>query len=145
MSVTSALGNVYFVYQFIKKLVTPFNKTRAFELGIIDEKGKVLKKRSSLKTRDEREAYTLSDTLIFNLKKVLAKVPGGSSKFATFAAALFLLKEEKTAQIYYDSKYLEEKFLNFLEEQKLYNDEIDVLMEETINEYGEIPKLIGLK
>ena len=42
MSVTSALGNVYFVYQFIKKLVTPFNKTRAFELGIIDEKGKVL-------------------------------------------------------------------------------------------------------
>ena len=42
MSVTSALGNVYFVYQFIKKLVTPFNKPRAFELGIIDEKGKVL-------------------------------------------------------------------------------------------------------
>ena len=141
MSVTSALGNVYFVYQFIKKLVIPFKNTRAYELGIIDEKGKVLKKRSSLKTRDEREAYTLSDTLIFNLKKILAKVPGGSSKFATFAAALFLLKEEKTAQIYYDSTYLEEKFLNFLEEQKLYNDEIDVLMEETINEYGEIEEL----
>ena len=66
MSVTSALGNVYFVYQFIKKLVIPFKNTRAYELGIIDEKGKVLKKRSSLKTRDEREAYTLSDTLIFN-------------------------------------------------------------------------------
>ena len=62
------------LYQFIKKLVTPFNKTRAFELGIIDEKGKVLKKRSTLKTRDERESYTLSDTLIFNLKKILSKV-----------------------------------------------------------------------
>ena len=70
MSVTSALGNAYFVYQFIKKLVIPFSNTEAFKLGIIDEKGKILKKRSSLKTREEREAYTLSDTLIFNLKKI---------------------------------------------------------------------------
>ena len=46
MGVTNTLGNVYFVYQFIKKLVVPFNQTDAFKLGIIDEKGKVLKKRS---------------------------------------------------------------------------------------------------
>ena len=130
MSVTSALGNVYFVYQFIKKLVTPFSNTDAFKLGIIDEKGKVLKRRSSLKTREEREAYTLSDTLIFNLKKVLSKVPGGNTKFATFAAALFLLKEEKTAQIYYDSKYLEEKFLTFLAENEKYDDELGLIIEE---------------
>ena len=32
---------MFFVYQFKKNW--PFNKTRAFELGIIDEKGKVLK------------------------------------------------------------------------------------------------------
>ena len=29
-------------YRVLKLLVTPFNKTKAFELGIIDEKGKVL-------------------------------------------------------------------------------------------------------
>ena len=93
MSAINSIGNIYFVYQFIKKLVTPFSETEAFKLGIIDEKGKVLKKRSTLTKIAEREAYTLSDTLIFNLKKILAKVPGGSTKFATFAAALFLIKE----------------------------------------------------
>ena len=31
-------------YRVLKLLVTPFNKTKAFELGIIDDKGKVLKK-----------------------------------------------------------------------------------------------------
>ena len=31
-------------YRVVKMLVTPFNKQPAFKLGIIDEKGKVLKK-----------------------------------------------------------------------------------------------------
>ena len=44
MSILSSVGNIYFVYQFIKKLVTPFDKTKAFELGIIDGKGRILKK-----------------------------------------------------------------------------------------------------
>ena len=136
MSVASTLGNVYFAYQFIKKLVTPFSSTEAFRLGIIDEKGKILKKRSSLKTREEREAYTLSDTLIFNLKKILAKVPGGSTKFATFAAALFLLKEEKTAQAYYDTHYLEEKFMVFLSENEKYSADVEFLMEECEENYN---------
>ena len=71
MSIVSTIGNIYFVYQFLKKLVTPFEKTKAFELGIIDEKGKILKRRRDLKTKDEKEAYTLSDTLIWNIKKLL--------------------------------------------------------------------------
>ena len=33
-------------YRVLKLLVTPFNKTKAFALGIIDEKGKVLKNKS---------------------------------------------------------------------------------------------------
>ena len=33
--------DLFVTYRFIKLLVTPFNKTDAFELGIIDEKGKV--------------------------------------------------------------------------------------------------------
>ena len=94
MSIVSTIGNIYFVYQFLKKLVTPFEKTKAFELGIIDEKGKILKRRRDLKTKDEKEAYTLSDTLIWNIKKLLGKVPGGQSRIASYAAALFLIKEQ---------------------------------------------------
>ena len=62
------------VYQFIKKLVTPFEKTKAFKLGIVDEKGKILKRRRDLLTVDEKEAYTLSDTLIWNIKKLMGKI-----------------------------------------------------------------------
>ena len=52
MGIIKTIGNIYFVYQILKKLVTPFEKTKAFELGIIDEKGKILKRRRDLKTDD---------------------------------------------------------------------------------------------
>jgi hypothetical protein len=130
MSAISSLGNIYFVYQFIKKLVTPFVETDAYKLGIIDEKGKVLKKRSELTKIAEREAYTLSDTLIFNLKKLLAKIPGGSTKFATFAAALFLIKEEKSINHYLDQDFLFREFYKFLSECKNNSNEVDLLIED---------------
>ena len=40
----SAIVNTFIIYKFLKLLVTPFNKTDAFKLGIIDKKGKYLKK-----------------------------------------------------------------------------------------------------
>ena len=84
--------DLFLVYQFIKRLSTPFEETRAYELGLIDDKGKRLKKAS---TRDEKDAMTYYDRLIFNLKRLIAKA-GIQSKFVTFAAALFLLKEEQS-------------------------------------------------
>ena len=56
MGILAGIGNIYFVYQFLKKLVTPFEKTKAFELGIIDEKGKILKRRRDLETSEEKDA-----------------------------------------------------------------------------------------
>ena len=46
-------------YRVLKLLVTPFNRTKAFELGIIDAKGKVLKKSRDISDPQERKAYTL--------------------------------------------------------------------------------------
>ena len=66
MGILAGIGNIYFVYQFLKKLVTPFEKTKAFELGIVDKNGKILKRRRDLNTQAEKDAYTLSDTLIWN-------------------------------------------------------------------------------
>ena len=40
--------DLFVTYRFIKLLVTPFEKTKAFELGIIDEKGKILKRRREI-------------------------------------------------------------------------------------------------
>ena len=115
MSILSSVGNIYFVYQFIKKLVTPFDKTKAFELGIIDGKGRILKKRRDLKTSEEKEAYNLSDTLIWNIKKLLSKVPGGQSRIASYAAALFLIKEQSGDYKVTDEE-LENQFFDRFEE-----------------------------
>ena len=40
----SKVVDLFLVYQFIKRLSTPFEETKAYELGLIDEKGKRLKK-----------------------------------------------------------------------------------------------------
>ena len=127
MSVLSTIGNIYFVYQFLKKLVTPFEKTKAFELGIIDEKGKILKRRRDLKTKDEKEAYTLSDTLIWNIKKLMGKIPGGQSRIASYAAALFLIKEQHG-----DYKVTDEELeLQFFDKfEQMYNND-KLLFDET--------------
>ena len=75
--------DIFLLYHFIKRLVTPFEKWEAYKLGIIDKKGKVLRKRKDLGLIKEREAFALFDVLVLNLKKLLAKVPGGSSRIAT--------------------------------------------------------------
>ena len=122
MGVIASIGNIYFVYQFLKKLVTPFEKTEAFKLGIIDEKGKILKRRRDLETSDEKSAYNLSDTLVWNLKKILGKVPGGKSRLASYAAALWLIKEQDNGKIFVSEKELEAQFFDYFE--KLQSDEL---------------------
>ena len=122
MGVIKTIGNIYFVYQFIKKLVTPFNKTKAFELGIVDEDGKILKRRRDLKTSEEKDAYNLSDTLIWNVKKLIGKVPGGKSKIASYGAALYLIKEQQDSYKITDEE-LELQFFDLFE--RMYNNDLE--------------------
>ena len=56
--------NLATAYFFVKKMATPFKKTKAYKLGIIDDKGNVLKPMKSLETDEERKAYTLLDRVI---------------------------------------------------------------------------------
>lgn len=115
MGILATAGNIYFVYSFLKRLVTPFNKTKAFELGIIDENGKVLRRKSQLKTEEERDAYTLSDRLVWNLKRLIEKIPLGKTRLASFAAALYLLKEQNNPDILMDEDKLEQLFMDYLD------------------------------
>ena len=86
--------HTFLVYRIISTLVTDWEKQPAFEHGIIDKKGKLLRKTNTLKTKDERDSFTIFHRLIFNLKRLIEKIPGGSSKLGTYAAGLFLIKEE---------------------------------------------------
>ena len=86
-------------YRVVKLLATPFNKTSAFKLGIIDERGKVLKKSRDISDPKERNAYTLLIRFVFNLKRILQKVgirgPLGSSA----AAAIAFFREQSGEQL----------------------------------------------
>jgi len=122
MGILAGIGNIYFVYQFLKKLVTPFNKTKAFDLGIIDETGKILKRRRDLETSEEKDAYNLSDTLIWNVKKLMGKIPGGKSRIASYAAALWLIKEQQDGYKITEEE-LELQFFDMFE--KMYNNDLE--------------------
>ena len=98
-SVLTQGSDLYFLFSFLKRLTTPFEKTKAYQLGIIDKNGKNLIKKRDFENQEQKDAYTMMDTLIFNLKKLLGKVPGGKSRIASYAAALLLLREEKNLSL----------------------------------------------
>jgi hypothetical protein len=96
-------------------LVTPFDKTDAYKLGIIDAKGKLLKRSNQLRTVEERNAYTLLHRLVFRLKRIIEKVPIENKKFLSFAAALALIRENYEKGI--EPINLESMFLESLKKE----------------------------
>lgn len=100
----SSTVDLILIYQFLKRLTTPFNKTKAFELGLIDEKGKRTNKK--IETKEEEKAYGYFDRLVFNIKKLIEKVPGGSSRLGSYAAALFLIRESTETKAEYTEQEL---------------------------------------
>ena len=104
--------NLYFIYKFLRILTTPWEKSEAFKLGIVDDNGKILKKKRTLKTVEEKEAYTIMHRLVWKLKRLMEKVPFGKSRLASYAAALWLIKEHKFQGT---DEQLQESFLSFLE------------------------------
>ena len=110
------LINAFVIFQFIKLLATPFNKTEAFKLGIIDGKGNYLKKQRDLKTIAEKKASNIFTRLVWNVKKMLEKLPFGKTRLASVATALFLIKEE-IEKVGADGEMLEEAFGSWLMEE----------------------------
>ena len=91
MTVNQVVDTVI-IFRILKKLVTPFNKTAAFKAGVIDKNGKILIKPGD-RTADQKKTITLLDRMVFNLKRLLSKVPGGKTQLASYVAALALIKE----------------------------------------------------
>ena len=122
--------DAFITFRFLKLLVTPFNKTEAFRLGIIDERGKVLRKYKTLERTEEIQAYTILHRLVFNVKKLIQKVPGGKSRLASYAAALFLIKEHVAEYHDSDGQVLEKEFYKYLKDNDLIEEEDGQIREE---------------
>lgn len=86
--------DVAYTIRFLLLLVTPWKKTKAYKLGIIDENGEPLKRVADL-TAEELKYYTSFIRLVFNVKRLIFKVPViGKSILLNYVAALYLIKEE---------------------------------------------------
>jgi len=121
------LVDTYLAYKFIKMLATPWKKTDAYKLGIIDKKGKRIRsEEADDAARSAGSKYTNIHKVIFNIKRLVSLVPGGKSRLGGAAAAVWFLKEEAKKMGVEDDNLIERLFIDYLTENGL--------MEEGINE-----------
>lgn len=85
------LGDAIVVALIAKKLLKPIEKTDAYKLGLINEKGKRIRRP---KTSEEKKAYTLLDKLVFKLKKLLGH------RLANISTFLLLLSDVDVEEEY---------------------------------------------
>ena len=79
--------------KIVRMLTTNFSDTQAFKLGIIDAHGNTLKPASTLTSAHEKDAFSYLDRLVFNMKKIINRLPGGESHLKSLVGALWLVKE----------------------------------------------------
>jgi len=91
MATTGAV-DIFLVYQFLKRLAMPFERWEAYKTGVIDKEGNIITPKNK---RDQKQnnSFKVFDVMILKLKRLLAKVPGGKTRIASYAAALWLIRE----------------------------------------------------
>ena len=113
-------------YKILTMLITPFEETQAYKLGIIDKDGKNLIKTTKLDTSEQKDAYSYLNRLVFNIKKIINRLPGGDNKLKNLIAGLWLVKESyenKRTFMFEDCT----KLLRVLENITLVEEEITVI------------------
>lgn len=128
------LVDLFMVYNFLKRLATPFKEWEAYKLGIIDERGNILKKKKDFTLQKERSAFGVFDTMILKLKRLIEKVPGGKTRLASYAAALYLIKEGQNYTEETPDEVLEEQFMTHY--MTLSESDINIRFEEIVNTAG---------
>jgi hypothetical protein len=114
---------------------TPFGEWDAYKTGVIDDEGNIIVP-SEKRTLAQDDSFTKFDLLILKLKRVLEKLPFGKAKLASYAAALFLLKEEKNIK----EETIEEQFLDYYNGKTYLSEGIE---EDIANVTGGIAGLDG--
>jgi hypothetical protein len=89
-SMNRAFGTLAAI-MLLRALIKPFEQFEAYKLGVIDVHGRLLK---SPQTAEERRSYDPLTRVAVNLKRLLAKVPGGESQIASLLAAMYLWHED---------------------------------------------------
>ena len=116
-------------FRVLKLLTMKWTDHEAFDMGIIDKKGK-RNKEVQIDTKKKKEAYTFLHRLVFNLKRLIELLPGGKSRLGSYASALFLIKEHTGLT----GSQLDKEIFKYLQEANL-------LGENLLEEFTPITKL----
>ncbi len=120
MGLVKRAADLAFTFRFIRMLTLDWKEWDAYKLGLIGEDGKRIKSKK-IESNEEKSAYTPFIRLAANIKRLLSKIPGGSSKLGSFAAALFLIKENYNLK----DRHLEQII------EKLGVDPLDMMLEQS--------------
>lgn len=92
--------DLFLVYNFLKRLATPFESWDAYKKGVIDKDGKILIAKRD-RDNDQKKAFGVFDLMVLKLKKLIEMIPGSqaSKMLASYAAALYLIKEHNMFQV----------------------------------------------
>lgn len=131
-------GDTFFALRFLRLLTTPWKKTNAYKKGLIDERGNKIK---DPKTPDEKSVYNLFHKLVFNIKRLLNKLPLGKTTLASYAAALYLIKEQSGLSEEIISEILEEVSGYSISEEALDLDETVEVLSGDCNVSGHVYNL----
>jgi len=93
MGILKSAADTVYVFRFIRMLVLDWKDWDAFKQGIIDENGK-RDKSVRIDSSEKSSAWTPFIRLCANIKRLISKIPGGSTKLGSFASALYLIKEK---------------------------------------------------
>ena len=126
--------DLFMVYQFLKRLATPFEKWDAYKAGIIDKQGNILLKKHERGSLEQKNAFKIFDLMILKLKRLLGKIPGGKTRIASYAAALWLIKEdwESKTEEQLLSEDIEDEFMRYMKDAR--NRKFQMFMHRISNE-----------
>ena len=107
-------------------LITPIESTDAFKYGLIDSSGKTIRK---AKTSQEKSSTGAIQRLVWNLKRIISLIPGGSTRIGS-AVAGYALMREAIENNWSEDQLTEECFMRFNELCESEDNSIDSLLEE---------------
>lgn len=120
-------------------LVEPFEKTKAFQQGMIDSEGNLLKQPV---TQADADSYTPLHKVVFGLKKIINKFPSEVTRVKQLATSLNWLRRLPLAAAFQED-YQEPDYNQFLKEFLLVIDndlilaEEETIVEKFLSEEGE--------
>ena len=103
--VESRIVDYMVIFALAKKFATPFTKTKAYKLGIIDDKGNILRAPTTPK---EKNAFTPLDNLVTRIKKL---IPKNLWYLLTFAYIFKGFASRKSYKSLYEGNETEEELL----------------------------------